>query len=55
MAGPILCTTAMSPSTLPTAGCIELLTKHDNGDIDGTEDAQLVCFFEETVLALFGG
>ena len=28
------------------------LTKDDDGDVDGAEDAELVGFFEEAILAL---
>ena len=28
------------------------LTKDDNGDVDRTKDAKLICFFEEAIFAL---
>ena len=30
----------------------ETLTKNDDGNVDGTQHAELVCLLEETILAL---
>ena len=39
-------------SESPSTGQTDEPTEDDDCDVDGAEDAELVCFFEEAILAL---